>query len=96
MSRLELSPAAVEDIRQILLYISRDRPGAAARLVAAIRQRCRILAQNPNLGERRDDLALGVRVFSSGNYGIYYRPLDEMVRVERVLHGARSVTPELF
>jgi toxin ParE1/3/4 len=39
----------------------------------------------------REDLAPGLRMAPLGRYVIFYRVLDDMVRIERVLHGARNL-----
>lgn len=84
------SPMAVEDLDGIVEYIARDNPPAAARFVEALREKCYTLARFPLLGTTREGLIRGLRAFSVGNYVIYYRPEEDTVRVERVLHGARD------
>ncbi len=58
--------------------------------VETIKENCVTLARFPLLGASREQLAPGLRVFSVGNYAIYYRPEGDTVRIERVLHGARD------
>jgi len=84
------SPMAVEDLDGILEYIARDNPVAAVHFVQSSKEKCNTLARFPLLGASREDLAERLRVFSAGNYVIYYRPDGETVRIERVLHGARD------
>ncbi len=84
------SPMAVEDLDGILEYIARDNPAAAVRFVETLKEKCNTLARFPLLGASRDQLAERLRVFSVGNYAIYYRPEGESLRIERVLHGARD------
>jgi toxin ParE1/3/4 len=55
-----------------------------------LKEKCTTLARFPLLGASRDRLAKGLRVFSVGNYVIYYRPEAATVRIQRVLHGARD------
>jgi len=84
------SPMAVEDLDGILEYVARDKPAAAAQFLETLKEKCNTLARFPLLGASRDNLAERLRVFSVGNYAIYYRPEGETVRIERVLHGARD------
>ena len=84
------SPMAVEDLDGILEYIARDNPPAAIRFVETLKEKCHTLARFPLLGASRDQLVEGLRVFSVGNYAIYYRPEADTARIERVLHGARD------
>lgn len=58
--------------------------------VETLQERCHTLARFPLLGSSREELAPGLRMFSVGNYVIYYRPQIGGVRIERVLHGARD------
>ena len=44
----------------------------------------------------RDDLVLGLRAFTVGNYVIYFRSERGGIRVERVLHGAQDVDALIF
>ena len=90
MKEAVFSPMAVEDLDGILEYIARDNPPAAVRFMEALKEKCNTLARFPLLGASREQLARGLRVFSVGNYAVYYRPEGETVRIERVLHGARD------
>jgi toxin ParE1/3/4 len=83
-------------LEEILEFIARDKPGAAVRFVDRLQQQCESLAQFPELGMRRDDLASELRLFSFRGYGIYYRNLGDRVRIERVLHGALDVRSGRF
>jgi len=39
----------------------------------------------------RDDLAPGLRMAALDRYVIFFRVIDGVVRIERVLHGARNL-----
>jgi toxin ParE1/3/4 len=95
MNELFFSPQAVADLDSILDYIARDKPGAATAFVRQLREKCRTLAQFPLLGESRDELVPTLRAFAVGSYVIYYRPLPDGVRIERVLHGSRDADAPL-
>ena len=43
------------------------------------------------MGEARPDLGYGVRVFSFGNYAVYFRKTGARLVIARVVHGARNV-----
>lgn len=53
------------------------------------------LATSPGIGRVRDDLKPGLRSHPVGRYVIYYFPLDDGIRVVRVLHGSRDI-PTIF
>ena len=96
MKRLFYSEFATDDLKGILDYIARDKPEAARAFVDAIIERCRLLAENPELGMQREDLAPALRLFTHRGYGIYYRNLDTEVMIERVLHPSLDVRRQSF
>jgi len=96
MKRLRYSVLATDDLKIILDYIARDKPEAAQAFADAIIERCHLLAENPELGVRREDLAPSLRLFTHRGYGIYYRNLDADVMIERVLHPSLDVQRQSF
>lgn len=94
--KLEFSPQARDDLLAILHFIAADKPGAATRFVTEIEKRCELLTQFPNIGTSRDDLLPTLQVFAFRSYGIYYRVLDDVVRIERVLSPGLDITSDRF
>ena len=90
MKRLEISPRAERDLNGILNYIARDKPDAAVRYVAKLRETCERLRDFPELGELRPDIKPGLRMFCVGNYVVYYTADANGIRVERILHAAQD------
>jgi len=92
MSRIRLSEQAKVDLRAIWDYIGIERgyPDAAANQVEAIYDKLTLLSRNPLLGELREDLLPGLRIFSAGNYVIFYHPMADGIEVLGVIHGARD------
>jgi len=86
-----ISPAARRDLGQIGDYIHTRNPLAAVRFIAALRRRCEQIADTPNAGAPRFDLAAGLRSFAFRRYVIFYSVADDVVRVERIIHGARDI-----
>ena len=95
MSRPFFSPSARRDLQEILEFIALDKPAAALRHVERLEDACLELAKNPELGAARNDILPRLRVWSVGNYVIFYRPSDDGVEIIRVVHGARDFN-ELF
>ena len=91
MSQLKFSRRSQRDLNEIWERIAEDNRAAAERFTADIRQRCRVLADNPRLGPARDELRPGLRSFSLGRFVIFYRLLDDGIQVVRVVHGARNI-----
>jgi toxin ParE1/3/4 len=43
----------------------------------------------PGMGTACDEYSPGLRFFSVGDFVLFFRPLDDGIRLIRVLHGAR-------
>jgi ParE toxin of type II toxin-antitoxin system, parDE len=52
-----------------------------------------LLAEQPNLGRSRHELAENMRSFPIGRYVIFYIVMPSCIQVVRVLHGARDLAP---
>ncbi len=91
MKPVHFSPLAEGDLLEIGRYIARDNPARALSFVDELEAQCETLGEFPSMGASRAELAVGLRVMPHGNYLIFYRELDDGVRIERILHGARDV-----
>lgn len=60
--KVVLRPHAEEDLAGIYRYIAQDSPGRAIGYIRRLRARCEALAEFPNRGRPRDDLAPGLRM----------------------------------
>ena len=94
MKRYRLTALAQADIDSAWFYIAKDRPSAADRFVERLRRHFELLAENPLVGEGREDLGDSVRQSTVGNYVVLYRSADGRVQIVRVVHGARDVFAE--
>ncbi|WP_375510660.1 type II toxin-antitoxin system RelE/ParE family toxin [uncultured Nostoc sp.] len=59
MGRFIRTAKAEEDLIEIWIYIAADNLTAADRLVDQIDTKCQMLADNPELGQARPDIAPG-------------------------------------
>ena len=84
-------PQAETDLDEIWWYIAQDNPDAADMLLDKIEDRCRALAQFPNMGISRDELYLGLRSLPVGKYLIFYTSIPDGIEVVRVLHGMMDI-----
>jgi plasmid stabilization system protein ParE len=57
MSRYQISPSARQDLIDIRDFIAKGNRAAARRVFGQIRAACRMLANRPQLGHLRADLA---------------------------------------
>lgn len=94
--RLELSPLAEADLEAIGDYIALDSPGNALRFIQDLRAQCAKITLAPTAYVARPELGDQLRSCAHGRYVIFFRPLDSVVRIERVLHGAMDIRPELI
>ena len=90
MPRLRFSSDARDDLKEIARYIARDKPIAARRWVARIKDKCHLLANNPEIGDPCEDLGENVRCSYVGNYVIFFRRVDACVEISRVIRGDRD------
>lgn len=92
MARYVLSPQAHEDLRGLRDYIVQDNPAAARRVLNELREAMRRLAQMPELGHVRQDLAEeALRFWPVRSYLIIYRPDAKPIQIVRVLSGYRDI-----
>jgi toxin ParE1/3/4 len=96
MSRFSISRQARQDLKEILVYVARDKPIAARRLRLALERVFAALARNQAMGEARPDLCQDIRVFSFGSYAVFFRRTKARVVIARVIHGARDITGRWF
>ena len=90
-ARCVFATVAETDLTEIALFIATDNPRRALSFVAEIRERCRIIAEQPAACHLREEYGAGVRVAVHGSYLIFYAEREEAVVIERVLHGARHL-----
>jgi toxin ParE1/3/4 len=92
MPAVQCTSRANLDLVEIALYIAKQNPVAADRWLERIDEKCRRLAQMPDLGRARPDLAPGLRSLPMGSHVIFYRPAPDGIQVIRILHGSRDVS----
>ncbi|MBI3782844.1 MAG: type II toxin-antitoxin system RelE/ParE family toxin [Deltaproteobacteria bacterium] len=90
-----LTPLARADLREIVRFIAKRNPDAARRVRGELEQAMVRLAEHPDMGHVRDDLAPATyRFWPVYSYLIIYRPNTTPMQVIRVWHGAQ-LTPDL-
>ena len=90
MNFFRFTPRARLDLLQIVDTIGDDNP-ASAELVAAIESRCRSVAEFPESGRSREDLAPGLRSVVVDPYLIFYLSAPDHIQIVRILHGRRDI-----
>ncbi|OBZ93770.1 plasmid stabilization protein [Pararhizobium polonicum] len=94
MRVLSRTVAADQDLIDIWTYLAQENLTAADRLLDSFQNRFEQLLVYPESGQRRDDIAAGLRHLTLGNHLILYRYSDGTVTILRVLHGRRKIGSE--
>ena len=91
MGRIVRTGQAADDILEIWQYIALHQGNvpAADRLVVRFEELLRTMSEQPNVGTSQGRYRVGMRSFSTGNYVLFYEPLQDGILLLRVLHGAR-------
>ena len=95
MAAVAFSPKSRQDLLDIGDHIAKDSRGNARRFVEKLVEQCQRIGHAPLAYTGREDLAPGLRMAPMGHYAIFFRVLGDVVRIERVLHGARDL-PAVF
>lgn len=98
MADVVFSPEARDDLREIWLFIARDNPSAANRVIAEVRKASELLSAQPKLGAKRPDY-FGLRMWVLPRYRsflMFYRLQSEedvcSVEIVRVLRGSQDLS----
>jgi toxin ParE1/3/4 len=93
MNHYVISPRAEADLQAIWDYIGNehDSPDAASSQLQRFHEKFTALASQPLMGELRDDLRPGLRIFVADNYVVLYYPQSDGIEVVGVVHAARHI-----
>ena len=88
MSRFSLTKQAIEDLREIGRYTQKRWGQDQRRRYLALLDQCfHTLAENPNQGQRCDEIRSGYRKFPSGQHIVFYCEQNTGgIEIIRVLH----------
>jgi toxin ParE1/3/4 len=89
--RVKLSARAERDLIDIWFAVAIDSPANADRFIDKLSERVDGLADFPDRGVLRQEVAAGLRMLIEGNYLILYRVKSDVVEVMRIVHGARQI-----
>lgn len=91
MVAVVFSPKSRQDLLDIGDYIAKDSRANARLFVGQLMAQCQRIGTAPLGYVGREDLAPGLRMAALGRYVIFFRVIDGVVRIERILHGARNL-----
>ncbi len=94
--RYELSLEADRDLEDIFDHTYGELGVAqAAQYVSSFDDVLEALAANPHMGRTRDEVRAGLRSVVKEHHVVFYRLLDDRIRIVRILHGSRDL-PRYF
>lgn len=93
MTRVRYAQSARDDLFDAWLFIAKDSPAAADRVLDTIEQEANTLSGQPLMGRVRPELGKRVRSWpTSTSYILFYVSWEtEGITVLRILHHARDI-----
>jgi len=91
MATVRRSPQAETDLETILEELQQKNPDAAERYATAFYDKGKALAQFPEIGRGRPEIAAHLRSTLVAPYVISYRIHDDDVQILRILHGRQDL-----
>ena len=89
-----LSEIADEDLEDIFDYTMNEFE-QAEKYLTEIEDVFQSLLKNPELRKTRNEIKIGLYSFPKDHHLIFYRILNNHIRIVRVLHGSRDI-PRYF
>ena len=96
MSRVDITPAARQDLFEIWEYIARHNPPAADQRIRRLDAAFGLMARFPGAGPERPEFGAGLGGYVVKPHVIFYRQTADGLEVLRVLHGARRIDSSYF
>ena len=92
MAKFHITDEARDDLDDVWLYIAQDTPDTADRVENEIVDSFYLLADQPYIGHKREDLTpRDVRFWSIYSYMIVYDANTQPISIVRVLSGYRDI-----
>ncbi len=89
MTRYSLSEDARRDLVEIAGYIANDRPQVAYKIIDRLEGVFELLAANPEIARRRDDLtSMPIRIFPVSGFLVVYLADDVPIGIVGVISGS--------
>jgi toxin ParE1/3/4 len=91
MPHIVRSVASWRDCRRIFLWIAREDPAAAERVLLEFDRQLELLARHSALGTLRPDVHPGLRMLPVGRYLVFYVGIENGIALVRILHSVRDI-----
>lgn len=101
MYKVELTPQAIEDLKEVKFYIEsvKQNPIAANNTVLKIIHEYENLAEMPELGipvQRYVNFPTDYRFVLANNYSIFYRIENDIIKIIRIIYSKRDFIKIIF
>ncbi|MFN9838393.1 MAG: type II toxin-antitoxin system RelE/ParE family toxin [Pseudanabaena sp.] len=91
MNRFKISRQADRDLEDMWVYLAQNDSLAADLLLAKVLDKFPMLAQFPEMGRSRKELAEELRSFPVNPYIIFYKRMETYIEIVRILHQSRDI-----
>jgi toxin ParE1/3/4 len=96
MPRLIFSPSSRQDLIEIFDLLHATNLLPASNWIDLIEEKCKLVAETPEFGEKRPEYGANIRSCVVGRYVIFYRTIDNSIEdqgieVVRVISGDRDI-----
>ena len=96
MNRYVLSEAAKNDLHEIYDFgIYKFGYLQATKYLEGFQEYFKVLTKNPDIGQQRDEIKIGLYSLPHVSHVIFYRVLPDRIRIIRVLHGRSDIPKHL-
>jgi len=91
VSRVRFTEAVADDLEEIYDYIANDSLAAADKVFMRLQKCWQLLAENPGIGRKRDNLEPNLRSIAEGSYVIFYHTISSGIELVRIVHSSRDM-----
>ena len=91
MGTYSFSDEAIADLKAICESMSETNTDFAIRFFENVREKCRKVAQFPNMGKSYAEIKANLRGFVVSNYIVFYFPRSDGIDVARIINGYRDL-----
>jgi len=91
-----ISEPAKADIRIIRKFLRKANPGYCLVVMRRFTESFAYVTRHPGMGSDRGDLGPGLRSVNSNDYRVFFRTVNKVTEIVRIIQSSRDVTPANF
>ena len=97
MAILKFTHISEQDLDAIWLYIAQNSTNFADKFIEKIILKCQLLAEHPQIGRNRPELADEIYSFPVERYNVFYSLIgDAGIIIQRVIHSSRDLSSQML